>query len=668
MNSQAAIDPNVLPSPYDNPFSDEASGYLEVDYAGSEHITPEISDNEATTLNHGPHTGYYPMTPYSYSHPAYFGEPAPLSTPVGGGEDDDTSMSDDEGNPPPSAAPAFSAVPHPYHQAIPPLPHEHSLAVNYPVMNPIAGPGFSTPAGLLPDSEGLPYAPATFHIDAADSEGLVPGTLPPQNPSLFRFLELWSATGGPRGYRQGVPWYPSVTALAKSDLRHVAYGDLRGHRGDAQGLDWYNIGVSRKYARAYRMRTYRNFVNIRGSDAPCVSGSPRLVLPTRDTDDRQLTDPKPLPNTGSYYRFHDMHVRGRSIRLNHFQLRHILASSTRSRSFYPEAGGIRQINPLSGKDQTFVDLRDMENGGIVSTLAATDRVLVAATFNGEYCVKNLGSAERGHHTGKITDDPSGITTHAQIYAARQSGAPTAAFASNDRVFRTLDLATQKFTLQTTYNFPINCSALSPDRRLRVMVGDNRNAVVVNAETGAVERELSGHRDFGFACDWADDGWTVATGSQDMTVRVWDARRWCDSDGVGTPVATLRSEMAGVRSLRFSPAGSGKRVLVAAEEADFVNVFDAKDLQRKQTLDMFGEIGGVDFCDGGRELQVLCCDWARGGLARFERCDWWREAAEVGYEEDEEGEGFPGAGFDWGDREGVTRRWRRGVRGVGMDPF
>lgn len=384
----------------------------------------------------------------------------------------------------------------------------------------------------------------------------------------------------------------------------------------------------------------------------------------------QRGDPvTPLPSSESYYRFRNTHIRGKGVRLNHFQLRHILASSTRNRSFYPEAGGIRQINPLSGKDETFLKLQDMENGGIVSALGATNKVLVAATFNGEYCLKNLDSSEPGHHGGKITDDPSGITTHVQVYPSRLSGAPTAAFASNDRVFRTLDITTQQFLQQTTYNFPINCSALSPDKRLRLMVGDHYNAVIANAETGDILRELSGHWDYGFACDWADDGWTVATGSQDMTVRVWDARRWCNSQGEGVPVATLRSEMAGVRNLKFSPAGSGKRVLVAAEEADFISVIDARTFDRKQNLDLFGEIGGVDFCDGGRELQVLCCDWTRGGLMRFERCDWAREGGEAGYEEmvGYRG-GMPGVGFDFGEGGSSARRRKRAAREMGMEPF
>jgi hypothetical protein len=78
-------------------------------------------------------------------------------------------------------------------------------------------------------------------------------------------------------------------------------------------------------------------------------------------------------------------------------------------------------------------------------------------------------------------------------------------------------------------------------------------------------------------------------------------------------------MAAVRTLKYSPAGSGKPVLVAAEGADFVNIIDAQTYGSKQTIDIFGDIGGVDFTNGGRNLNVFCCDPNRGSLMQLERC-------------------------------------------------
>lgn len=267
-----------------------------------------------------------------------------------------------------------------------------------------------------------------------------------------------------------------------------------------------------------------------------------------------------------------------------------------------------------------MDLDDMTNP-LVSTLDAKCGILVAGTFNGEYCMRGVYSQDKRFAEGQITSHSSGITNHLQVHQSRSSASPLVAFSSNDQGFRIMDAETEKFILGLQYPFPLNCSALSTDRRLRAMVGDSNSVLITSAESGEILQELTGHRDYGFACDWSDDGWTVATAAQDKGIKIWDARRWTDSHGTGTPVTTIRSEMATVRSLRFSPLGSGPPVLVAAEEADFVNIIDAQTYRGKQTFDIFGEIGGVAFTNNGQDLNVLCMDDSRGGLVQLERCDF-----------------------------------------------
>lgn len=342
-----------------------------------------------------------------------------------------------------------------------------------------------------------------------------------------------------------------------------------------------------------------------------------------------------------------------NIVLSHFQLRNILARTSRTRAFYPGLDAVYQFNPVSGENRAVMRLSGTP-GSLVSTMAADHGVLIAGLFNGEYMLRHLDSEEpesTACHDGVITSHISGITNHVQVHQSRVSATPLAAFSSNDMYFRVLDIATETWLSSERYPFPLNCSALSPDRRLRVMVGDDKNVLITAAESTLsrgrpeVLHTLAGHRDFGFACDWADDGWTVATGFQDKSVKVWDARRWTDGSGAPRPVCTLRAEMAGVRGLRFSPVGSGKRVLIAAEEADYVSVIDAQSFRSKQTLDLFGEIGGVAFSDGGRDLTVLCCDHTRGGLLQLERCGEGREAA---WDEDD------------GLRNRRDRRWQRGT--------
>lgn len=392
-----------------------------------------------------------------------------------------------------------------------------------------------------------------------------------------------------------------------------------------------------------------------------------------------------LPPTESYFRFHRMDIR-HDTHLSHFQLRNLLASTSRTNAFYTGNGVVHCLNPVSGKAETVMRLGNVP-ASQVSALAADHNVLIAGGFAGEYVLRRLDSYEADDersrvyadcHEGTITSNISGITNHVQIHQARQSSSPRAAFASNDMCFRVLDINTQTFVSEERFNFPLNCSALSPDRRLRVMVGDHKNVLITAAESGygntgrpEIIHRLSGHRDHGFACDWADDGWTIATGFQDRSIKIWDARWFTDSNGVGTPVETIRTEMAGARSVRFSPIGSGKRVLVVAEEADFINIIDGATFREKQTIDVFGEIGGVTFSNGGQDLMALCCDRVRGGILQFQRC---RLGGEVGYLRRSRSRSQT---YDWPQspfteekrvHESATRRRRKGVFLDAIEPF
>ena len=266
-------------------------------------------------------------------------------------------------------------------------------------------------------------------------------------------------------------------------------------------------------------------------------------------------------------------------------------------------------------------------GGMqISTLDTANDILVAGGFCGEYALVNLRTHKDTKHTeGLITDELNAITNHVQVHLHRGSSLPVAAFSSNDTGFRVLDINTNKFIQEHKYDYAMNCSAISPDQRLRVCVGDTKDVMICNSDTGELLQRLEGHRDYGFACDWADDGWTVATGNQDLQVKIWDARKWTSSSGASYPITTVAAEMAGVRKLKFSPLGSGKRVLVAAEPADFISVIDAQTFASKQTLNFFGEIGGVDFTNDGQDLFVANSDHMRGGIIQYERCgfadDW-----------------------------------------------
>ncbi|KAI0200333.1 WD40 repeat-like protein [Astrocystis sublimbata] len=441
----------------------------------------------------------------------------------------------------------------------------------------------------------------------------------PDNHNCLDFLRLW------RWYkRQNQLKDITCTPHNEHSIREVkqprvAYSDLQGDDYDLQGINWRHMGVTRSAARKCRVKTFRNYTNKPNSDAwyPHVP-------------DKLLTRHE------NYFRFQSMDLRN-DVRLLHFQLRNIMGCASRTAVYYPSiTGTVRKLDPTTGVVETAMKFKTSEDAQ-VSTIAAAENMLVAGSFYGTYRYRPLEAEDESRcYDGKLTDHASGITNHVQVHSSRYSSTPVAAFASNDYGFRMVDLARNEMILDNMYDFALNCTALSPDKRLRAMIGDLQEVLITDAERGGILEKLEGHRDFGFACDWAPDGWTVATGNQDKSIRIWDARMWKNSRGESNVVSVIRTEMAGVRSLQFSPLGSGKRLLLAAEEADVVNIIDAQTFNGKQTIDIFGELAGVSFTSGGQEVVALSSDPVRGGVLRLSRCHDWEDNMDYTWD----------AGYDW----------------------
>ncbi|RFU25655.1 hypothetical protein B7463_g10689, partial [Scytalidium lignicola] len=509
--------------------------------------------------------------------------------------------------------------------------------------------------------DGQEHEDSTQQVDEQHNAFLVTMTLDEQfNLGLSDFLYSWGMSATSEGQMRRGCRVPNLSAVdhQRNSKPSIRRDELNGERYDFQGLDWEKIGVTRAEARQVRRETYKNYTNLQ-IDPRWHAREERTILSDHE----------------NFFRFRRMDC-SHNVHLSHFQLRNLLACSSRNQVFYAGRSEILCVDTLteetsrdystsndwhSGGYGTILDLTDPDvqgvslygNGIQISTLTVAHDILIAGGFAGEYAMLNLrGSKSSKHVEGLITDHINGITNHIEIHLSRGSSLPRAAFASNDNGVRILDIGTNKFIAEHKYGHAINCTAGSPDHRLRVLVGDSRKVLICNAETGETLQELDGHHDFGFACDWAPDGVTVATGNQDMLVKIWDARKWTTTDGTPCPVATLQADMAGVRKLKFSPLGSGKRVLVAAEPADILSIIDAETFSTKQTLNFFGEIGGFDFANNGQDLVVANCDTMRGGLMMFERCGHANEALYATVREDPHRgrvyRGYRGVhtGYDW----------------------
>ena len=417
---------------------------------------------------------------------------------------------------------------------------------------------------------------------------------------------------------------------------------------DVQDLDWAALETTRTQARKARRILYPH----------------SWFEPASDTADATLQTPNRRPNP-LYYNFRRTHPAHRP-KMMHWQLRNVLAATSRNSIFYASREKvIRTSLACPTMNETVLDLskttpdwhRTTPNIRI-TTLAVTqpsapmssnsDSFLVAGGFGGEYALLNLNSDSdkdlSDATVGLVSHAPDAINTHIHCVRNRRSASPGAVFCSNDCHVRVLDVPTNTFISSHSYQWELNCAATSPDGRLRVLMGDNKRSLITAADTGQILVTLQGHNDDGFACAWSgsdgnsgQSGHLVATGSQDGTVLVWDARNWSQ------PLQKLGCQLGCPRSLHWTDlasssdpdvssetGGNGELGLVVAEADDFVHIYSSSAFGRSdpcstnatppphQTIDFFGAVTGISVLESGCEIIIANGDDAVGGLMVFEQ--------------------------------------------------
>ena len=197
-------------------------------------------------------------------------------------------------------------------------------------------------------------------------------------------------------------------------------------------------------------------------------------------------------------------------------------------------------------------------------------------MKGELLIKRLFNFDDLTHYLSLTNNENGITNFTKLYEG-YTGSISALCCNNDGCLRLIDIDSKKVRNCFSFDWAPNCASISPDNKLALVVGDNLESQIISLDSGKVLHSLAGHLDHSFACDWSSNGLMFATGSQDLTSRIFDSRF------MSKAMYVLPATMTAFRSLRFSPDSN---LLLMAESADFIHLVDLSRPLFSQEIDFF----------------------------------------------------------------------------------
>ncbi|KAL4732843.1 WD40-repeat-containing domain protein [Aspergillus similis] len=121
---------------------------------------------------------------------------------------------------------------------------------------------------------------------------------------------------------------------------------------------------------------------------------------------------------------------------------------------------------------------------------------------------------------------------------------------------------------------VNAVAFSPDGQTVASGSDNKTIKLWNAATGEQRQTLKGHSAYVNAVAFSPDGQTVASGSDDKTIKLWNA-------ATGEQRQTLEGHSARVNAVAFSPDG---QTVASGSDDKTIKLWNAATGKQRQTLE------------------------------------------------------------------------------------
>jgi WD40 repeat protein len=264
----------------------------------------------------------------------------------------------------------------------------------------------------------------------------------------------------------------------------------------------------------------------------------------------------------------------------------------------------------SGSYDNTIKIWDSSTGKVIRTLTGHSSPVYSVAFSSDGKTIASGSYD---NTIKIWDSSTGklirtLTGHSSpVYSvAFSSDGKTIASGSEDKTIKIWDSSTGKVirTLtghsSDTLSFSINNGktvsfgssvAFSSDGKTIASGSDDNTIKIWDSSTGKLIRTLTGHSSSVLSVAFSSDGKTVASGSWDNTIKIWDS-------STGKLIRTLTGHSQGVLSVAFSSDGK----IASGSEDNTIKIWDSSTGKVIPTLKGHSEsVSSVAFSSDGKTV-------------------------------------------------------------------
>ncbi|EGR30991.1 protein kinase domain protein [Ichthyophthirius multifiliis] len=332
--------------------------------------------------------------------------------------------------------------------------------------------------------------------------------------------------------------------------------------------------------------------------------------PHRQHDQPLQKYPKRNQVNKEEYFLYKKFYKGLKPKYNHYQLRHCLQATSYHDFTYFNRGGITHCCTLkeSLKDFHFVD----GLSPCCFDINTNKNIIALGGLNGGLflqCLKSLKSTYMHNVTRNYAQEDKGdIINYIKLF--QEGNNLYILTCQNDKLISIFDV--ENIRKQIDYldaGELVNIAKFKPDNRnIIAMFCDKNEAEIADFRQKQIVQILVGHQDYGLTLDWKQDGVYLATGNQDLTVRVWDIRKSNKS------VHVLQANVGNTFEVQYI---GNEQFLAFIESINYVHFYDIQsDYQNYQSFDLIGEMVGIDSIEDKVFVAVNASDYS--GVVEFER--------------------------------------------------